>query len=86
MLTFVIVVVLRKPYIKMFMRFAMFVGLATHSAWADKCPDLCSQVENCASDKHGSYCKETNECFGLFFTDETKTKICFEPTNIDCTV
>ena len=49
---------------------------------ADSCEDLCKKVDECAQCpmNHGSYCKswETpNVCFGLYYTDETKTSMCF---------
>jgi hypothetical protein len=67
------------------MRFGLIVAMG-HIVWGDKCPDLCAKLEDCAKDAHGSYCKDNSECFGLFYTDDTKTNLCFAPTNLDCFV
>ena len=63
----------------------MFLAAAFMTfAKADECSDLCAEVPDCTAAGLGSYCKSTNECFGLFFVDETKTAKCFQPGNKDC--
>lgn len=53
------------------------------------CQDICNHVGECITDPHefGSYCKDTQNpkvCFGLYFTDASRTSICFQPNNGKC--
>ena len=66
----------------------LFLGLIC-SAMAHDCQDLCDELDSCAfSPKaQGSYCKDWQEihvCFGLYFTDETLTDICYQPNDRFC--
>jgi hypothetical protein len=71
----------------------MMIGLAglgsIRNVWGTSCENLCESLEECANDphEHGSYCKswETPKtCFGLYWRDEGKTEMCFEPNSEDC--
>lgn len=51
---------------------------------ADICQDHCNNTPSCLNEEHehGSYCKTwqpENVCFGLYWTDESRTTMCFEP-------
>lgn len=59
------------------------------SASATTCQSLCDTVVSCASDPgaRGSYCKEgesPQNCFGLFFTNESLETMCFQPNDDIC--
>ena len=69
----------------MFFRLAVFVKVA-HIVRADTCADLCNDVADCANDMHGSYCKESNECFGLYWSNDENTTMCYAPADTECNV
>jgi len=69
----------------MFLRLAAFVSVA-NIVRSKTCDDLCNEVSDCANDMHGSYCKESNECFGLYWTDDSNSLMCFASGNSDCNV
>lgn len=75
------------------MRFVLGSALVAlfHSsgASAETCESYCDSVEECRNDPHahGSYCKidhNPQTCFGLYWTDEAQTSMCFEPNSADC--
>jgi hypothetical protein len=52
----------------------------------DRCQAMCNDNLSCANDPHahGSYCKSWQNpsvCFGLYWTDATKTNTCFQPVD-----
>ena len=53
------------------------------------CQALCDHVSECENDPHaqGSYCKSWQNpqvCFGLFWTDDLRTDMCFFPNDETC--
>ena len=53
----------------------------------DECEDICASTPGCITDHHGSYCKtwlNPHVCFGLYFTDASRTSTCFEPFDSTC--
>ena len=71
------------------MLFIFAISTLISAVSASSCQTLCSSLDECANDPHahGSYCKTWNEpnvCFGLYYTDETRTSLCFQPNNSAC--
>jgi hypothetical protein len=73
------------------MRFLRLISASSFlaSVSASTCQALCTSLSECATDpySHGSYCKTWQDpqvCFGLYWTDETQTTMCFQPNNVDC--
>ena len=69
-------------------RISLFAALIGSSS-ATTCQELCDNLESCKNDPraHGSYCKTWNEpqtCFGLFFRDEERSTMCFQPNDSTC--
>lgn len=55
----------------------------------NECQELCDIVPECANATHawGSYCKAyqtTSVCFGLYFVNNNKSQVCFQPNNASC--
>jgi hypothetical protein len=55
----------------------------------DHCQAICDATPTCKNDPHahGSYCKSWQQypvCFGLYFTDSTRTTTCFQPNDPSC--
>ena len=53
------------------------------------CQAICNTVETCFNDPqaHGSYCKSWQSesvCFGLYYTDASRTSVCFHPNDPSC--
>ena len=51
------------------------------------CALLCSITPSCIGDpnNHGSFCKlDTNVCFGLYWTNSSKSEACFQPNDPNC--
>ena len=51
----------------------------------DVCQEHCVNTASCLNEEHehGSYCKSWQNppvCFGLYWTDESQTTMCFEPS------
>lgn len=51
----------------------------------DICQEHCVNTPTCISEEHehGSYCKSWQDppvCFGLYWTDDSQTAMCFEPS------
>jgi hypothetical protein len=67
----------------MFLRFALIVGFVEFVR-GDGCVDLCTEIEDCKNSDHSSYCKDSGECFGLFYEDKSVTTMCFFPVNNEC--
>ena len=68
---------------------ASAVSTVSGSVAPPTCQSICQGLEECANDPHahGSYCKDWQSpqvCFGLFFTDASRSGICFQPNNEDC--
>ena len=68
-----------------FFRPLFLSGLAS----AHTCEDMCAEVESCATSIHaqGSYCKDWQNpkvCFGLYYTDDTFSTICYQPNDSKC--
>jgi hypothetical protein len=63
------------------------VVLSVGSVSARTCKSMCKSLDECKGDKHSSYCKSwltKPHCFGLYYTDEAETEMCFRPNNRDC--
>ena len=61
------------------------VVLTFGSMGQDVCQGFCNNVVSCITEEHehGSYCKSWQDppvCFGLYWTDESQTAMCFEPS------
>jgi hypothetical protein len=57
-------------------------------AVVDNCQDVCNNTPGCINDPHahGSYCKDWQDpqvCFGLYYTDASRTATCFQPSEFD---
>jgi hypothetical protein len=73
------------------MRFiiATLASLMVSQTNGKSCQSYCHDLAECKQDPHhhGSYCKSWQKpdvCFGLYWTDETETSMCFYPNNKDC--
>ena len=69
-------------------KMTMFAALLGSSA-ATTCQELCESLDSCAKDPHahGSYCKNWSTpqtCFGLFYTDDSLSTMCFQPNDSSC--
>ena len=60
------------------------ITLGASLLYADDCSELCEVTGACREDphNHGSYCKRSQSppvCFGFYWTNESKSNICYEP-------
>ena len=65
--------------------FLFAAAVVQSSVSQDICQEHCVNTPSCINEEHehGSYCKSWQDpsvCFGLYWTDETKTTMCFEPS------
>jgi hypothetical protein len=67
-------------------RVLLFIGVSGmyHVHAQDICQDHCANTTSCISEEHehGSYCKTWQDppvCFGLYWTDDSQTTMCFQP-------
>ena len=64
----------------------MFTLLAMYHCESE-CESMCSSLDTCSSDKHSSYCKSWQSpsvCFGLYWRDDSKSSLCFQPNDSSC--
>lgn len=68
------------------------IAIFAHSAYfatASTCEAICNGLAECAANPNaqGSYCKSDHNpqvCFGLYYNDETRTSMCYQPNNESC--
>lgn len=67
----------------------VLISIAVWQTFGHTCEDVCAEVESCVTSKkaQNSYCKYWQNppvCFGLYFTDATYSKVCYQPNDPDC--